>query len=85
MAYSTFRPTFGHETGTGNDGGKGGKLRTRERKLRAVGNFLFPPFFGMPTTRTKLFVNRSLFAVLETLGLFCFCFFWLKMSYFTVH
>lgn len=73
-----FRPTFGHETGTGNDGGKGGKLRTRERKLRAVGNFLFPPFFGMPTTRTKLFVNRPLFAVLETLGLFCFCFFLVK-------
>ena len=79
MAYST----FGHER-TGNDGGKGGKLRTRERKLRAVGNFLFPPFFRMPTTRAKLFVNRPLFAVLETLGLFCF-FFWLKMSYFTVH
>lgn len=69
-----FRPTFDHETGTGTDGGKGGKLRTRERKLRAVGNFLFPPFFGMPTTRAKLFVNRPLFAVLETLGLFCFFF-----------
>ena len=49
-------------------------MRTRERKLRAVGNFLFPPFFGMPTTLAKLFVNRPLFAVLETLGLFCFFF-----------
>ena len=28
----------------------------------------------MPTTRAKLFVNRPLFAVLETLGLFCFFF-----------
>ena len=49
----------------------------RERKVKAVGNFLLPPFFGMPTTRAKLFVNRPQFAVLETLGLFCFVFFFL--------
>ena len=53
-------------------------MRMRERNVRAVGNFLFPPFFGMPTTRAKLFVSRPQFAVLETLGLFCFVFFLVK-------
>lgn len=51
---------------------KEGELRTRERKVKAVGNFLFPPFFGMPTTRAKLFVSRPQFAVL-----FCLVFFFL--------
>lgn len=46
----------------------------RERKVKAFGNFLFPPFFGMPTTRAKLFVSRPQFCRSGNIRLVLFCF-----------
>ena len=62
------------QNGKRKRGRKEGELRMRERKVKAVGNFLFPPFFGMPTTRAKLFVSRPQFCRSGNIRLVLFCF-----------